>query len=139
MATASFSPFSRSFWSAKTIAFTIIFVLLITVKFFYSYLLWDSEPVKVISVKALFEILHGSEELRSQYQVIDVREKDELKDLSIDNVGVINLPLSEKNSWRFKISALNPTLPTICFCARGRRSVFAARYLGKLSQLTLSL
>ncbi len=124
------SIFSRSFWSRKTLIFFAICMMLMTVKMFYSFFLWDNSPVRLVTARALYQILHSSD-LRSDYQVIDVRESKELIDLSIDGIGVINLPLSEKNSWRFKISQLNPMLPTICFCASGRRSILAAKYLGE--------
>ncbi len=104
-------------------------MMLMAVKMFYSFFLWDNSPVRLVTARALYQILH-SPDLRSHYQVIDVRESKELVDLSIDGICVINLPLSEKNSWRFKISQLNPILPTICFCARGKRSILAAKYLG---------
>jgi rhodanese-related sulfurtransferase len=111
---------------------------LIILKFLYSYFLWDASPVKNVSAKALYEILHASQELRGQYQVLDVREKEEFDEYSINNLGVIHWPLSEKNSWRFKTPSLDRTIPTICLCARGRRSIFAAKYLGKTKSLCLT-
>ncbi len=67
------------------------------------------------------------------YQVIDVREPDEL---AIANCGpeIINLPLSASNIWSSdiklgKYEILDGNKPTLCLCHHGRRSMMMAQFL----------
>ncbi len=86
--------------------------------------------VKHMPARQLFTILERSSvETRKQYQLIDVREPAELEEFSLTDLGAMNWPLSAKHSWT--VGSLNRSLPVVCICARGRRSLIAASYLCK--------
>eukprot|EP01041_Mallomonas_annulata_P014115 gene14115-30044_t len=53
--------------------------------------------VKTISVQNFGKILQGDS--RSLYQIVDVREPDELLSISLKGNDVINLPLSKSEEW----------------------------------------
>ena len=69
---------------------------------------------------------------RSMYQIIDVREVDELAVASIKGADIINLPLGSAAEWSPKVEQgklLDATKPTICMCKGGMRSMRVATLL----------
>lgn len=87
--------------------------------------------VNTMNVKDFKAILKSSE--RSDYQIIDVREKDELMQISLSDPDVINLPLGSANIWTAEVSngkILDSSKPTLCLCKIGMRSMKVATYLG---------
>lgn len=71
-------------------------------------------------------------EVRQQYQIIDVREPDELAIAKIAGDDILNLPLSQASSWTAKIAEgqlLDASKPTVCLCHHGGRSQRVALYL----------
>jgi hypothetical protein len=61
-------------------------------------------------------------ENRSSFQILDVREPNELDVVKLPFSDVINLPLSTAGEWSGKIETgmmLDPTKPTICLCHHG--------------------
>lgn len=75
---------------------------------------------------------------RNLYQILDVREKNELLRCSIKDNDVINLPLSELDQWQQsneRKGLLDPTAPTICLCKMGGRSQKVASFLGIRSMI----
>jgi rhodanese-related sulfurtransferase len=103
-------------------------IAVVLVVIFYNFFGGDG-GVQRISNKQLFDILHGPAENRSRYQVVDVREAYELESLSLTKFGVLHFPLSDKSRWN--VAHLDRSLPTICICARGRRSISGAQHLSK--------
>lgn len=71
---------------------------------------------------------------RGQFQVVDVRESDELKTVSLPDKQVIHMALSQSGVWAEKVitgDLLDKTKPTICICHHGMRSKRLADFLGK--------
>lgn len=71
---------------------------------------------------------------RDLYQIIDVREPDELNVAKISDENVMNLSLSTAQDWTTKVLAgdiLDSSKPTICLCHHGGRSMQIASFLGK--------
>eukprot|EP01031_Cornospumella_fuschlensis_P028895 gene28895-34869_t len=71
-------------------------------------------------------------ENREQYQIVDVREADELQLVSLPDKNVIHLPLSTASTWTTEIidgKILDNTKPTICLCHHGVRSFRMASFL----------
>ncbi len=64
-----------------------------------------------------------------QYQVIDVREKEEAEVYTIDS---LLFPLSTLKTELNRIQTVNKQLPTVIYCAHGSRSKIAAAYLKKI-------
>ena len=92
-----------------------------------------SGMVRRMNVQDFHHILSG--EGRQFYQIVDVREKDELDIASIPGKDVIHLPLSEAASWTNKIANgdfLDSDKPVLCLCHHGIRSMRVATFLGKL-------
>lgn len=90
--------------------------------------------VNQITVQDLSQILKGDE--RSLYQILDVREPDELEVARISGEDIVNLPLGSLNAWSNKVQngdLLDSTKPTICFCHHGGRSMKVASILGKMN------
>ena len=91
--------------------------------------------MSVLSMRAkeLSNILNDAS-LRSQYQIVDVRESDELRIAALPDKEVLHLPLSESNVWAEEIiegkSSLNKEKATICVCHHGMRSKRMADFLG---------
>lgn len=70
---------------------------------------------------------------RSLYQIIDVREPNELEVAQLTGKDIINLPLSSANEWSQKIAdgtLLDASKPTLCMCHHGMRSLRMANFLG---------
>lgn len=87
------------------------------------------QPLLANDLKA---ILKGAE--RKNYQIVDVREKDELELARLPDNNVINLPLSEAGTWTNEIlegEILDKSKPTICLCHHGVRSMRFANFIGK--------
>lgn len=71
---------------------------------------------------------------RDQYQIVDVREADELQTVALPDKNVIHLPLSSAGTWSTEImdgKILDNTKPTICLCHHGVRSFRMAAFLSK--------
>eukprot|EP01041_Mallomonas_annulata_P005226 gene5226-10465_t len=84
--------------------------------------------LKTISVQDFGKILQGDS--RSLYQIVDVREPDELLSLSLQGNDVINLPLSKFEEWTGNIlDILDRDKPTLCLCKSGKRSSRFATFL----------
>lgn len=99
----------------------------------------SSPPTKIINLtpKQLDEIFKS--DLRSNYQIIDVRESDELQVASFAGNDIIHLPLSTASEWSTKImnkELLDSTKPTICMCKLGGRSMKAATFFGRYLLIT---
>lgn len=93
----------------------------------------DSIPRTVIpmQVKDFGNILKDSD-VRQTYQIVDVREENELEQVSIPGVNVVHLPLSDAQSWTQKVmegSLLDNEKPTLCLCHHGMRSLRVANFL----------
>lgn len=87
--------------------------------------------VENISVKKFGEIISGPD--RQKYQIVDVREANELAVSSIKGSDIIHMPLSKLEEWGGKVISgklLDPTKPTICLCKKGIRGMKVATYLG---------
>jgi len=88
--------------------------------------------VQSMSAAQLGAILKGDATIKSNYQIIDVREEDELKTCSIKDDAIINLPLGDAGAWSPKVEAgtlLDASKPTICLCHHGMRSMRVATFL----------
>jgi rhodanese-related sulfurtransferase len=88
--------------------------------------------VKRMTVSELDYILKSGK--TKEYQIIDVRESNELDIVKLKYDGVIHLPLSEADSWSKKVlngEMLEATMPTICLCKIGMRSLRVASFLGE--------
>lgn len=81
----------------------------------------------------------GDESKKSQYQLIDVREPDELKRADIRGGGFTNLPLSQFQQWGPQVmdgSMMDKTKPTIVMCHHGGRSMQVASFLSTQAGFT---
>ena len=90
-----------------------------------------SMEVKRMEVPQFGKILKD-ESTRSLYQIIDVREVNELDVAAIPGADIINLPLSTSNDWAPKIGSgelLDKSKPTLCLCHHGMRSMNMANFL----------
>jgi rhodanese-related sulfurtransferase len=70
---------------------------------------------------------------KSKYQIIDVREANELA-IAKYPTEVIHLPLSQSSEWSAKINKgelLKKDMSTICLCKAGGRSTTFANMLGQ--------
>ncbi len=89
-----------------------------------------SNGVKNMNVKQFNDVLKS--DARNIYQIIDVREKDELEIASIKGTDIMNLALQDAGSWSPKIengTLLDNSKPTIVFCHHGGRSMRVAQFL----------
>ena len=69
---------------------------------------------------------------RRLYQIVDVREPNELQAASIKGADIINLPLSTAPKWTSEVTdgdILDKSKPTICLCKAGVRSMKMAMFL----------
>mmetsp|Transcript_25471 Transcript_25471/g.37572 ORF Transcript_25471/g.37572 Transcript_25471/m.37572 type:complete len:144 (-) Transcript_25471:229-660(-) len=93
-----------------------------------------SSTIQQMTASQFSEILN--DDIHSNnYQIVDVREEDELRMMSIDTKGLIHLPLSKANEWQSKLSQsdiLTTEKPVICMCHAGVRSMRFAQYLSGL-------
>lgn len=88
--------------------------------------------IKRINSKDFQNILNNLNK-RQEYQIIDVREPNELEIVKFKDSNIINLPISESPNWTEKIKngeLLDITKPTICVCHHGMRSLRACNFLG---------
>ena len=79
-----------------------------------------------------FQKLMGSSD-RSNYQMIDVREENELQIAKFPGADILNLPLSQMEHIGEQIKQgklLDRMKPTICICRRGARAGRFATFLG---------
>jgi rhodanese-related sulfurtransferase len=93
--------------------------------------MYSTAKVKIMSVVELGKILQSSK--RSDYQIIDVREKNELSIAKLPDKDVINLPLSQISRWLPKVIesvSLDKNRATLCLCHHGVRSNQVAQLLG---------
>ena len=66
------------------------------------------------------------------YQIVDVREPNELAAASIEGVDIINLPLRTAGEWYDDVKdgkILDKSKPTLCLCKVGMRSMKMANFL----------
>ena len=66
------------------------------------------------------------------YQIVDVREPNELSTSSIEGADIINLPLSTAGEWSDDVkdgTILDKSKPTLCLCKVGMRSMKMASFL----------
>ncbi len=71
-------------------------------------------------------------DLKDNYQIVDVREPNELEMVSLPECGVVNLPLGTSEDWAPQVAEgkmLDKTKPTICVCHHGMRSKRVATFL----------
>jgi len=86
--------------------------------------------VQRMEVKKFGSIL--KDDTRSLYQIIDVREANELQLAAIPGSDIIHLPLSTAGDWMQEIikgSLLDSSKPTLCLCHHGVRSMQMASFL----------
>eukprot|EP00388_Colpodella_angusta_P024876 GDKK01000648.1.p1 GENE.GDKK01000648.1~~GDKK01000648.1.p1 ORF type:complete len:121 (-),score=10.43 GDKK01000648.1:136-498(-) len=89
-----------------------------------------STGVQRMSVEQFAGILKSDK--RSEYQIIDVRETLELHHARIPGDDIINLPLSNSNTWSQQVltgALLDSEKPTLCLCHHGVRSMQVAAFL----------
>ena len=94
--------------------------------------------IKQMTVAQFGEILKSPEK-RATYQIIDVREPNELEVARIVGNDVLNLALGAAAEWTPKVEAgalLEPTKPTICLCKVGMRSMRVAMFLTSTAGFT---
>jgi rhodanese-related sulfurtransferase len=81
-------------------------------------------------------------DLRATYQIIDVREANELEVARIAGDDIIHLPLSEADAWSGKVangSLLDSEKPTLCLCKVGNdKSALLLMFSSLLLLLSLS-
>ncbi len=90
----------------------------------------DETGVQSLSVIQLSSILQDP--LRSNYQIIDVRDPQELLVAKLKDSEVINLPLSQMSVWSESVKSgevLDKNKQTICMCKHGKRSMVVATFL----------
>lgn len=96
----------------------------------------SSGPAQVKRINVVeFDKILKSKENRTKYQIIDVREKDELALARIPGDDVVNLPLRDIDNWKSKViegDLLEQTKPTLVMCHHGVRSFRVATFLGEL-------
>ncbi len=95
--------------------------------------------VKNMNVIEFNKILNGQD--RSKYQIIDVREPNELEVVKLSGADVINLPLRDADNWSQKVingQLLDNEKPTLCMCHHGMRSMKVANFLGESCLFFLS-
>lgn len=95
--------------------------------------------VKRMSVTELGGILSSAN--RKKYQIVDVRERDELQEIALNGDDIVNLPLSDASSWTTQVldgKVLDAKKPTLCICKMGGRSLKAATFFGKSASVKLN-
>ena len=88
--------------------------------------------VQTMSVEALSTLIKSGE--IGTYQLIDVREKDELETAKLNVANLIHLPLSTSEQWMRQIAdgkLLDSDVPTLCLCHHGVRSFRMATFLAQ--------
>ena len=88
-------------------------------------------PSSLQTCKQFGEILTATD-TRRLYQIVDVREPNELAAASIEGVDIINLPLSTAGEWSDDVKdgkILDKSKPTLCLCKVGMRSMKMANFL----------
>ena len=86
--------------------------------------------VQTMTVERLQEIIKANE--INQYQLVDVREENELDLAKLKIEGVVNLPLSLAGQWTQQIirgEILDLEKPVLCLCHHGVRSMKMASFL----------
>jgi rhodanese-related sulfurtransferase len=71
--------------------------------------------VQRMTVNQYSKILNSN--LRNNYQIVDVREPDELKAVNVSDQNILNLPISQSWKWGGDIArhkTLDPVKPVIC-------------------------
>jgi rhodanese-related sulfurtransferase len=72
--------------------------------------------VQTITVNEYSKILKSKD--REKYQIVDVREPDELNSVNVDDKDIMNLPISQSWKWGTDIARhqhpLDPVKPVIC-------------------------
>lgn len=91
------------------------------------------DEVKTINAEEFFKIVKDPV-ARKEYQIIDVRESNELEISSIPDREVLHLPLSQSGTWASEVALgthknINSDLKSICVCHHGMRSLKVANFL----------
>lgn len=92
----------------------------------------NSGEVKLINVQEFHTLLQSLD--RGNYQLIDVREENELEIAKFPGDDIKNIPLSQLEQYSNDIKQeklFDRLKPTICICRRGNRSGRFANFLGK--------
>mmetsp|Transcript_17091 Transcript_17091/g.25281 ORF Transcript_17091/g.25281 Transcript_17091/m.25281 type:complete len:279 (-) Transcript_17091:30-866(-) len=95
------------------------------------------EPMKidVNQFTELMEKIKGDPSLAEKYQLVDVREKNELDEMKVSDPKFIHIPLSKYDDWSTVImkggsdSNLDSKKETIVMCKKGMRSRQMAEFL----------
>jgi rhodanese-related sulfurtransferase len=86
--------------------------------------------VKRMTAVQLGLILNG--DARELYQIVDVREPDELAVASIKGKDILNLALGDAGTWSPSVQQgklLDADKPVVCICHHGMRSMKMANFL----------
>jgi rhodanese-related sulfurtransferase len=94
-----------------------------------------SVPYKNMTVVEFANILKN-DDLRKQFQIIDLREEKELEIAKLPYPGIYNYPMTKAKYWFAEAvdgrrSKLKKNIPTICFCQDGARSFPIMNFFGK--------
>lgn len=87
--------------------------------------------IKIITPVDFEKLLQTSDRLN--YQIVDVREENELQIAKFPGSDILNFPLSQVNHIGEEIKEgklLDRSKPTICICRRGARAGRFATFLG---------
>lgn len=79
-----------------------------------------------------FDAVLKDADARQKYQIVDVREPNELDLSCIPGDDIVNLPLSTAGTWSRQVAdgdLLDSTKPTLCLCHHGVRSMKVAAFL----------
>jgi rhodanese-related sulfurtransferase len=94
-----------------------------------------SVPYKNMTVVEFANILKN-DDLRKQFQIIDLREEKELEIAKLPYPDIYNYPMTKAKYWFAEAvdgrrSKLKKNIPTICFCQDGARSFPIMNFFGK--------
>ena len=95
------------------------------------FILIPNRSFSLQTCKQFGEILTATD-TRRLYQIVDVREPNELAAASIEGADIINLPLSTAGEWSDDVKdgkILDKSKPTLCLCKVGMRSMKMANFL----------
>lgn len=98
-----------------------------------------ASEIERMSVKT-FQTIVEDPIIRKEYQIIDVREPDELLVSAIPGDDIINLPLSSASEWTRQIAdgdILDKSMPTLCLCRYVDHSCTSTYYISDYSIVLL--
>ena len=79
--------------------------------------------IRMISMMQLETLLGKKKDMT----LLDVRSREEFSQGALR--GAVNIPLEELEE---RLDELNPEYPTVIYCARGSKSLMAARFLDEM-------